>query len=455
MEDFLIPEKSILLGDKGTGKTAFYKALQNKYFFKRLVEKSQKKHINYKVLNVTNFENDNFEMLAFDEYLKDELFVKKFWVFFIWQAICNRSDFVTKTDIPSIDLARSTAQDKIIKLVNNAELLEQIEDELYELNKELNSSEELLILTFDRLDNIVKPNLWNDIISPLVKLSINCPWDMILPKLFLRRDLYERLGNLTNKHSFSARVIDLEWSQNEMFSYFLKILFLYCKEDFFEYLSKYASSTGINITQIEKKLKTKGHQHNQLPLDTYLIQPIINQFFGSPKSRKNGKIRLAYEDLYRNIQSADQTVNLRPFIDLISSAIKEQKEQDYIKKFRKESILSLVYCTSNQSRKSAVINYLTDLWNEKGNEFVKHFCEDLSKNNNIDSKYKKNILHEDTFESLLTQVRKNHKDEPVIKNSTMEECKQVLLANKIITSYMVGNKTRYGFAYLYTNYLGV
>lgn len=146
---------------------------------------------------------------------------------------------------------------------------------------------------------------------------------------------------------------------------------------------------------------------------------------------------------------------MRPFIDLISSAIKEQKEQDYIKQFRKESILSLVYCTSNQSRKSAVINYLTDLWNEKGNEFVKFFCEDLSKNNNIDSKYKKNTLYEDTFESLLTQIRSNHKDEAVIKNSTMEECKQVLLANKIVTTYMVGNKTRYGFAYLYTNYLGV
>ncbi len=202
-------------------------------------------------------------------------------------------------------------------------------------------------------------------------------------------------------------------------------------------------------------MKTKGHQHNQLPLDTFLIQPIINLFFGSPKSRKNGKIRLAYEDLYRNIQSADKTVNLRPFIDLISSAIKEQKEQDHIKNFRKDSILSLKYCTSNQSRKSAVINYLADLWTEKGNEFVKFFCEDLSKNNNIDPAYKRNTLHEETFENLLTQVRYNHKDEVIIKNSTLEECKQVLLANKIITTYMVGNKTRYGFAYLYTNYFGI
>jgi MinD-like ATPase involved in chromosome partitioning or flagellar assembly len=39
MEDFFIPEKTLLLGDKGTGKTAFYKALQVKATFDLLVEK--------------------------------------------------------------------------------------------------------------------------------------------------------------------------------------------------------------------------------------------------------------------------------------------------------------------------------------------------------------------------------------------------------------------------------
>jgi hypothetical protein len=53
------------------------------------------------------------------------------------------------------------------------------------------------------------------------------------------------------------------------------------------------------------------------------------------------------------------------------------------------------------------------------------------------------------------EVRARHKDEEAVQGSTLEECKQILIANKIITAYMVGNKTRYGFAYLYTNYLGV
>ncbi len=454
MEDFLIPEKSILLGDKGTGKTAFYKALQNKSFFEMLVKKGQRAHLNYEVLNITDIENDKFEFLGFDNRIKDELFIKKFWMFFIWQAICARGNFKSKTRIKTIDLSKANIKSKIIDLIDNDDIFSEIEENLSDINRELNSSDRRLILTFDRLDDIVKPYLWNDVIAPLVKLSINCPWNMIFPKLFLRRDLYERLGNLTNKNSFTPRVIDLEWNQNEMFSYFLKLVFSYCKDDFFEYLEVYGQPLGINPQVIKKKLKTKGHEHNQLPLDTLLIQPIINLFFGSPKSRKNGKIRFAYEDLYRNIQSADKSINLRPFIDLITYAIIEQKETDAEKGFRKDSILSLVYCTMGGVRKKAVINYLTDLTNEKGNEFVQYFCQDFA-NDKVSTFYKKNMLYEDSFDKLIMEVRNRHKDEDAIQGSTLEECKQILLANKIITAYMVGNKTRYGFAYLYTNYLGV
>lgn len=452
MEDLFIPEKSILLGDKGTGKTAFYKALQIDSFFKMLTSKAQKTHLDYHVLNITDFENDNFEFLGFEEYIKDELFIKRFWIFYIWNAICSRGSFGSKNSEHIVSLDKLDAQDKIISIIKNTEIYAKIEAELQDINEQLKSKDTRLIVTFDQLDNIVKPFLWNDVVSPLVKIAMRFSYENIHPKLFLRRDLYERLGNLTNKNSFSARVIGLEWSQNEIFSYFLKIVFTYSKETFFKFLTSSLPSNGL-VNQIRKKLKTKNIEHNQLPLDKYMIMPVINAFFGDPRM-KNGRLSTAYEDLYRNIQSADKTVNLRPFIDLIANAIKEQEEQDEEKGFRKNSILGLAYCTSKQVRKNAVVKYLEDLWNEKGNEFVKCFCTDLS-NNRVNSSYKKNILNESTFEKLLEEVKCNHSDEDAIKNGTIEEFKQILIANKIITPYMVGSKTRYGFAYLYTNYLGM
>lgn len=453
MEDLFIPEKSILLGDKGTGKTAFYKALQKGSFFQMLKSKAQKTHLDYHVLNVTNFEEDNFEFLGFEKYIKDELFMKRFWMFFIWNAICTNSEYGSKNKGLLLSLDKTNVKDKIISLINNPELYEKIEEELNDINSSLRKKDRRLIVTFDQLDNIVKPFFWNDVISPLVKIAMRFSYDFIHPKLFLRRDLYDRLGNLTNKNSFSARVIDLEWSQNEIFSYFLKIVFSYSKEDFFLFLNQSLSSPAL-VIQIRRKLKTKSIEHNQLPLDKYLIQPVINAFFGDPKPKKNGRLSTAYEDLYRNIQSADKTVNLRPFIDLITNAIEEQEEKDDDKKFRQDSILGLAYCTSKQVRKNAVVNYLEDLWNEKGNEFVKCFCTDIA-NNKINGMYKKNVLNESAFDKLLEEVKLNHSDQEIIKNGTLEEFKQILIANKIITPYMVGSKTRYVFAYLYTNYLGL
>lgn len=451
MVDFLIPEKVILLGDKGTGKTAFYHALQNKSFFETLQKSAQKKHLNYSIFNVTNFENDSFEFLGFKNFIKDELFLKKFWMFFIWNAIVSeRGGYRSQHTKLVVDLNLTNAATKIINIINEIDDFNKVEDELIKINDALKAKDERLILTFDRLDNIVKPYLWNDVISPLVKLCILFPFGNICPKLFLRRDLYERLGNLTNKNSFSTRSIKLEWSQNEIFSYFLKIVFINCKEDFFKFLQ----DKNVNVEIINKKLSIKGVEHNQLPLDEYLIRPVVNDFFGQPRRGRKNKSSTAYDDLYRNIQSADKTVNLRPFIDLIRFAIVEQEEQDSEKKFRKEAVLGVAYCTSKNVRKKAVEGYLNDLWSEQGNEFVKYFCEDIA-TNKVHSSYKTNFLNEDKFEKLLQEVKNYHKKDDSIKNRSIEDLKQVLIANKIMNPYMVGNKTRYGYAFLYTNFLGI
>lgn len=454
MEDFLIPEKNILLGDKGTGKTAFYKALQLDDFFEQLVVKSQKKHMHYKVINITNLENDNFEFLGFDKHLNDELFIRNFWLFFIWNALCTRWDFNTKCKDLIIKLSDPKSQSKIINLISNSENIERIVDELDCINNELRKNDERLIITFDQLDNMVKPIIWNNVISPLLKMVIKFPYENIHPKLFLRRDLYDRLGNLTNKNSFISKIIDLEWSQNEMFSYFLKIIFADSKESFFEFLSKSNINNNLIIT-LKRKIKTKGKVHNQLPLDKSLIEPVINAFFGFSRPLKNKIPSSAYEDLYRNIQSADGTVNLRPFIDLIINAIKEQDEQDERKGFRGDTVIGLAYCTSKNVRKNAVVKYLEDLWNEQGNEFVKCFCVDFS-TNKMNKEYKRSNFYEDVFDRLIEHIKSNNiTDYPSIAMNTIDDLKQILIATKIITTYLVGNSTRYRIAYLYTNYLGV
>lgn len=453
MEDFLIPEKNILLGDKGTGKTAFYKALQIESFFENLIIKSQKKHLNYSVINITNFDNDNFEFLFNQDDFKNEVFVKNFWLFFVWNSLFTRGGFETENKKLLVPLEAPTATGKISDIIKNYSNIDLIEKDLEQANIMLRKSDKRLVITFDQLDNIVKPAIWDFVISPLVKLAIRFPYSNINPKLFLRRDLYDRLGNLTNKNAFSNKSINLEWSQDEIFSFFLKIVFNYAHDEFLEFLGENRISPYL-LSSISKKLKIKSKLHNQLPLDSGIIEPVINSFFGYPRPKNNGTTSTAYIDLYRNIQSADKTVNLRPFVDLLINAISEQYEQDQNKGFRKDAILGLAYCTSKNVRKNAVVNYLGDLWNEQGNEFIKYFCADFSQNK-ISPQFKKSWLDESSFDKLILEIKDNNKEDESISGSTVEQLKQVLIATKIITPYMVGNKNRYSIAYLYTNYLGV
>ena len=217
------------------------------------------------------------------------MFIKKFWSFFIWNALCSdRSTFYTDNKDYLVDLSSTNSHEVITSIINDAKACVLIEADLENINKELRKNDQRLIITFDQLDNIVKPPLWNDVIAPLVKLVMRFTYSNIHPKLFLRRDLYERLGNLTNKNSFSTRLINLEWTQNEIFSYFLKMVFSYAEKPFFDFLSQVPLSGGVELRNIRSKLKTKGIVHNQL-LDRYLIEPIVNAFFGAPRSKKNSK----------------------------------------------------------------------------------------------------------------------------------------------------------------------
>ena len=63
----------------------------------------------------------------------------------------------------------------------------------------VNGINEFTISNLFNVDFIVKPILWSNIISPLIDYCRSLSYLKIKPKLFLRRDLYNKLTNLTNK----------------------------------------------------------------------------------------------------------------------------------------------------------------------------------------------------------------------------------------------------------------
>ncbi|SHF84480.1 MinD-like ATPase involved in chromosome partitioning or flagellar assembly [Marinomonas polaris DSM 16579] len=449
MHDLFLPEYKILLGGKGTGKTAFYKALQDDTFFELLVIRAEKKHLNFDILNVIPDDraknSAGFISLSsfFDEKINNENFVNKFWNLYLWLAIC-RKNAVYRNDLYFEVRNDLSSAKKITDVIEDDTKYLKIEESLYSIDEAFKKNDSRLIVTFDQLDFVVKPNEWDVGISPLIRLCQNNNWERIFPKLFLRRDLYKKLGNITNKSSIDHQIINLEWSPDEMYVFLFKIIYAYSKQDFIEFLSQRMSKSYVKNV-IESKLKKKN-QLNQLPTDENVLKPLVTAFFGKPRENWLD----SYEALYNNLKNADKTVSLRPFLDLIKLAINEQKRDGNA--LRGDAVLNVAYCESKSVRSEAVDNYFKDLASEEGNELIKYVVEDI-RNGLVTDDLKYSSLLQNDFEKLIFQVKNNHPDLKEIPFRVFEEMLE--LNGIVFMTFIPGGKKKYSFAYLYKYYMGL
>ncbi|XZW32917.1 tyrosine-protein kinase family protein [Acinetobacter baumannii] len=449
MQDIFLPEYKFLIGGKGTGKTYFYKALQNKNFVNGLLQRAEKnpkknliKHIVSEVYDNTGF----FDFTTHFEIneISNEVLVRKFWIIYIWSILSTMPEFNHLSSCDFTIVNNHLTYTKIKKIIDNNDLYYKVESDLSSFDQYLKSLDQNLIITFDQLDSVVKPLHWDFGISPLIKICQSNSWDRIQPKLFLRKDLFEKIGNLTNKRSLDSLAINLEWSQEEMYAYFFKVVYANSKVSFENFLN-YNFEQDFVKNRFTKRL-AKKNSFNQLPDDEYILRPLVNKFFGQPRLDSVD----AYEALYRNIRNANQTISLRPFLDMIKLAIIEQKQDNSQK--RGTSVLGIDYCLLRSVRQKAVERYFKDMANEAGNEVIRYFIEDIQ-NNKVPDNLKCSSLLQKDFEKLVEIVKVNH---PELTSETTTAFEEMLVLNGIIFVTLIpGGIKKYSFAYLYKFYLNL
>jgi len=447
MQDIFLPEYKLLIGGKGTGKTFFYKALQEQHFVNALISRAEKEKQKFHVFNIISEQSQSngfFELTShFNDEIQDESFVRKFWIIYIWCVLSKKLDYFTSSCDFEITNNAITA-DKITSLINNKAAYVGIEKELIDLDQHLKKNDERLLIVFDQLDVVVKPIEWNHGISPLIRICQSNSWDRIQPKLFLRRDLFEKLGNITNKQSLESQVIDLEWSADEMYAFFFKVVSANSCENFNSFVIDKLGPSFAN-ENIIKKLRKKN-SYNQLPDNEFILRPLVNAFFGKP----NLEYLDAYDALYRNIRNANQTISLRPFLDMIKFAIDEQIADGASK--RNDSVLGIDYCFYRSVRAKAVERYFQDMANEAGNDVIKYFIEDIQ-NNKVPDELKCSSLIQKDFEKLVSIVKNNHPHLKPINTTTFEE--MLKLNGIIFVTLIPGGIKKFSFAYLYKFYLNL
>lgn len=450
MEDLFNTNKILVLGNKGTGKSYIYKSLKEPSIVKELKKRANISFDKLTFIHVVD-SNRKFDTIKFDKMEIDDpdLFYERFWIVYIWNAIMQDQPFGYQSGLGIRQIENDTSTSKWFEqIINNDEMIILIENDLKKLDLFLNDLNARIIFIFDELDNIVKPHKWSERISPLINCCKQMSYSSMFPKIFLRSDLFEKISGINNKNALANKAINIEWNREELFAYFFNLVLSQSFEPFFILMKKNADFPTSYVNKITGKIRQNS---NQPTLDEYTLRHLCYVFFGRyADTEKSPRYGESYDWFFKNLKNANDTISLRPFIDLITLSVNEALIDDK----SETPILPQKYYTNGNLRAKAVENHLKDLAKETGNTDLMPIFDYISTKAGI--KYKKERLSQKDFYDLLDQILNNCE---LTDNNDRDSLISFLEINGVIRSRIVRNSIGpmriFEFAYLYKYYLGL
>ncbi|OWV13936.1 KGGVGR-motif variant AAA ATPase [Fibrobacter sp. UWB5] len=340
MNNFFDRDKFIICGRMGTGKTYLYKALQNNQISNNIKRSSSQKDDNddYIFINATPQKREEKLLLtdiAKHSFDKDFIF-SNFWRIYIWTKLLHDDGNESLAKIRKMVKQQRHAMnadkpeffvempyDKefsgidYIKYTESVDVLLGIVGDLQIFNELLKVSHKKVFILFDGLESYIHPLYWNNTISSLYDY---CSYpevtsSNIIPKIFVRTDLLPQIESL-NTDLQSNNIINMEWSIEEVFGYFFKLIFSDPTTG-----SAYwniARKLGIDpqyIANTEKIFETNNNQFKDLSQAEMI--PLLQVFFG----KDTLGLGRPWDYFKKELSNADNTANLQLFINIYRYAI--------------------------------------------------------------------------------------------------------------------------------------
>lgn len=480
--------KFVISGFKGTGKTFLYKAFKNESIKNELIKRAKQENQNFVFIDIIEISRDDnsfeytkkydFKNIALSTITDKWFYFQRLWLIYVWNSIMIEGEKLLAYKSIASDLlqpmnASTETKLRFNKIIADDNLFLQIENDLRNLNSHLDKENINLIVLIDQLDKDVPHQGWRDIVSPLIKFWESIPYKRIIPKIFVRTDLFGRLELNNSLNIKKNNMVSIEWEREELYSYFLKLILAKSRDAFLTILQ----SSDVADDKLKVEINKVTENYNQVPLQRHLLEPLVSLAFGrevmktnfhkkfifDKEKKKKVEVEIrqeiplgnSYEYFFFNFKNANDTISIRPFINLISysctEALKENSNIDKkssIEYANSLPILNSDFFLKGEFRDLAVDEHFSDLTNE-GNYELKFIVQYLRDN----TEYKQQYLTATELEAFLNGVIETHKND--LNGKTHKDLQELLEANGIIAEHIKPDGRIYYFAMLYKFWLGL
>lgn len=421
MKEIFDPNKFIVRGYKGAGKTCIYQALGQSNEVTDFIRKRADVESDCDFVNVIDFQGISkhpLKLLENDGIFEGQRFfnINAFWQILMWKAIFANDKYTPL-------LEESALKEQFFKLnglkdhklliaiqdlmdAGASRVLAAIEDDLERLENHLALANRQLFIMYDGLDNVVKPKYWSRAVSPLINQwggNLNA-YRHIHSKIFLRTDLFERIEG-TNIERLKDNIVDIDWEIGEVFGYLFKLVLGAdsnpSREAMWQILRRLRpDSAEATIDNMTRAIK---NGLGQFPtFDRPNLKYLVEIFFGREVIPvKGSNLGHPWQYFEKQLSNAGEKISMRLFINtLTTDVIDKGLENSYP---HVHEVISPEIYASREVRIKVAESYFNDMASEED------FTVDLQKlrdfiNSEKGKDFRKKTLDELEFNTLLNNI---------------------------------------------------